>query len=166
MLAITILQLYCSAISSCFSKRIRACLDRNVCVWNECHAWREETCGMPNVSSFSPSFYYIYCSEAWHLFQTHTFRSRQALQYIVPVRGLSDTKSKFVLCIYFHRSLKLCININQFVSWQIICPCTIDGTILWQNSSQNYRKSENYAKSWNRKYSHNLFISLLTILWH
>ena len=32
------------------------------------------TCFFP-----SPSFYYIHCSEAWHLFQTHTFRSRQAL---------------------------------------------------------------------------------------
>ena len=38
-----------------------------------------------------------------------------------------------------------------------LCTCTFDGTILWQKTSQSYRKSENCSKSWNQKYSHNLF---------
>ena len=49
--------------------------------------------------------------------------------------------------------------------------------IWWQNfvakGSQNYRKSENFAKSWNQKYSRNLFTISpqfcdvrVTILWH
>ena len=58
-----------------------------------------ETCGMTLVSSAChhfttyivvkhdtcfkcmPSFYYIHYSERWHLFQWHTFRSRQALKH-------------------------------------------------------------------------------------
>ena len=67
---------------------VRACLLRT-CVfetsvllhYNVCNKMMEKGRNMWDVKCFFPSssFYYIHSSEAIHSFQTHTFRSRQAL---------------------------------------------------------------------------------------
>ena len=65
------------------------------------------TCFFP-----SPSFYYIHCSEAWHLFQTHTFRTRQALSVFFDPENLlykSRPKTRVVW--------ELGILQNSFLRW-------------------------------------------------
>ena len=54
------------------------------------------TCFFP-----SPSFYYIHCSEAWHLFQTHTFRSRQALKEHILSFPISHSPPCYMSVFYF-----------------------------------------------------------------
>ena len=55
---------------------------------------RHPTCFFP-----SPSFYYIHCSEAWHLFQIHTFRSRQALR-VASWISCYNFQFFFLICTY------------------------------------------------------------------
>ena len=63
----------------------------NVCskmmasTWNKCHG----TC-----FKCMPSFYYIHCSETWHLCEWHTFHCRRPLMVL---SNLRDIHSAFVI---------------------------------------------------------------------